>query len=498
MRTKNSFKNVITIVILNIIIGIMGFIKVRVFINAFSNDVYSLNQLFYQIFSYIVIADLGFGLLLNKKLYEAFAKNDKEEINNIYSTSCKFYKYLGIFMILIALIISFIVHYLTKANLSNFYIQIVFIIFIFRNVLDYFFVAPRLVMEADQKSYKINHLIKGIKILEIIVEIILASLGVDYLLILIPGILITLIIDLYINSKVFKEYSWLKNNHKFNKEYIKGTKDLIYLKLSGLMNSNTDIILISTFINPLYVIIYTSYSYITKFITDTVYIIATAITPSYANALLKESKEKSYYIFTELNTLFLFLASFCTIMLYTFLNYLVELWIGNTYLVNKFTLLLFCIITFQSIAMKAIMITINGLGLFKETKIATILETIINFLISIVLINKCGLIGVLIGTIVSYFITSFFQNGNYIYQNIFKRKSWNYFLNYISVVIVTIIFIVILNYIKFPINSVFSFIINVTLASLIVMGLLVAIFWIMFKSFRNTIKRCYKTIKQKI
>ena len=104
MRTKNSLKNIISVVIFNLIIGILGFIKVRVFVDGLSNDIYSLNQLFYQIFGYLTIADVGFGLILNKKLYSALAKNDKKEVNKIYSTSKKFYKYLGIGFIIISLI----------------------------------------------------------------------------------------------------------------------------------------------------------------------------------------------------------------------------------------------------------------------------------------------------------------------------------------------------------------------------------------------------------
>lgn len=494
MRTKNSFKNVVSIVILNLIIGLLGFLKVKVFINALSNDIYSLNQLFYQIFGYLVIADLGFGLILNKRLYESFAKNDKAEINNIYSTSKKFYQIIGFLIILISLVISFIVHFFTKANLSNAYIQIIFIIFIFRNVLDYFFVSPRLVMEADQKNYKINHLVKGIKILETIAEIILALLGFNYLYILFPGIIITIVMDLYINKKVYKEYPWLKDNHTFSKKYLKGTKDLIYLKLSGIMNSNTDIILISTFINPLCVIVYTSYSYITKFITDTLYIVASAITPSYANVLCKENNIKSYQIFSELNIMFLYLSSFISIMLYIFLNKLIILWIGEDYLVNKITLLLFVIITFTNIASKAISITINSKGLFKETKIATILETVLNFILSLVLIHKYGLIGVLLGTIISYFLTSFIQNGYYIFKYIFKEKVTTYFLNYLIVCIITGIVIYIGSFLSFNINNVSSFVLYVLLSAIVVFVILSIIFYLIFKSFRNLVKRCYEII----
>lgn len=497
MRTKNSIKNIISVTVFNLIIGILGFIKVRVFVNGLSNDIYSLNQLFYQIFSYITIADIGFGLILNQKLYKAFANNDKDEVNRIYSTSKKFYFLIGTSMFLIAIIISFFVQFLTKANISTGYIQIIFIIFMIRNIIDYFFIAPRYVIEADQKNFMINYLIKGIKVSETVIEIVLVLLHVNYLIILLPGIFLTVVIDIYTNRKIKKQYPWLNSKYKFNKKYLKGTKDLIYQKISGLFNSNTDIILISTFINPISVIIYTSYSYITKFVSDTIYIISTSITPSYANVMCKESKEKSYNVFKEINILFLFIASLVTIMFILFLSPLVNLWVGSEYLVGTTTLILFCIITFQNIAMRAITITINSQGLFKETKIATIMEAILNFIISIFCVHKLGLAGVLLGTSISYFLTSFIQNAKYIYKNIFEESSISYFITYFTVIIITIIIICLLNLININITNVISWILNVVIFGIVTVLLLVIIFSAFFESYRNLIKRGIEFIKVK-
>ncbi len=495
MRTKKSLKNIISVVIFNLIIGILGFAKVRVFVHYLSDDIYSLNQLFYQLFSYIAIADIGFGLVLNKELYKAFAKNDKKEVNNIYSTSKKFYKYIGIFMLLVALIISFFVHHLTNANVNRFYIQIVCIIFLIRNIIDYFFVAPRYIMDSNQNAYKINYLVKGIKILEIIIEIGLISIGVDYLFVLLPGIAITIIIDLYINHLVYKDYPWLEDNKTFNKKYLKGTKDLVYLKLAGIMNSNTDIILLSTFINPLTVVIYTSYNYVTKFVSDTIYIAATAITPSFANVLLKENEEKKYSVFCELNILFIFIASFAFIMLYGFMNPLITFWIGKKYLTTNLTLFLFCFIIFESISIRAVVVTINSLGLFKETKIATILEAIINLIISILLVRKYKIIGVLLGTIIATLCTSFIQNAICIHKKVFNKNALSYFGIYIVAVAINVMFVFAFNIIDLHIKKVLTWILLVLLFAVIVVVLLFIIYYILFKSFRLLTSRMIEYIK---
>lgn len=497
MRTKKTIINIITSVSITLIVGILGFIKIRVFVNGLSNDIYSLNQLFYQIFSYLAITDIGFSLLLNKQLYNAFAKNDKNEINKIYSTSKKFYNIIGIVIFSLALIISFFVHIFTKANLSNLYIQLIFIVFIIRNTIDYFFIAPRFVIEADQKSYKINMWTKSIRIFETIIEIILVLAGVDYLFILIPGIILTIMIDVLINKKVFKEYPWLKDNKIFNKNYLKGTKDMIWRKGADLLNSNTDIILVSTFINPISVIIYSSYNYITKFLADIIYLISSAITPSFANVIFKEKEAKMYMVFSEVYIFFLFIASFINVMLYAFLNSLIEFWIGKEYVVNNFTLFLFCFILFQLIVDKATTIIINSKGLFKETKKATILEALLNIIISFSLIYKCGITGVLLGTVISRLLTTFLFNATYIYKNIFKKNPLHYYTIYTMVVIINLLFIFGLNFINLQFASIFKWIIYVIVFAIVVFIILFIIYAALFRSFRTLIDRAIEFIKVK-
>ena len=495
MRTKNSLKNIVSIVVFNLIIGLLGFLKVKVFVNGLSTDIYSLNQLFYQIFGYITIADVGFGLLLNKKLYAAFSKKDKKEINRIFSTSKKFYNFIGIVMLLISFVLSFFVHYFTKANVSIIYIQIILLIFIIRNVIEYFFAAPKSVLEADQKLYKINYLVKGIKIIETLIEMLLVILGVDYLLILIPGIIITLVMNIYINNKIYKMYDWLKDEKIYDKKYLTGTRDVIYQKLSGLVNVNTNVVLLSTFVSPLSVVIYTSYTYVTKFISDTIYLIASAITPSFANHLNKENTEKSYGVFCETNIFFLFLSSFVSIMLYGFLNNLIILWVGHEYLVNNITLFFFCLVTYQTIAQRALVITVNSKGLFKETKKSAIFEAILNISLSLLLIFKYGILGVLIGSVIALQLTYYIEAPIYIYKNIFKKPVLKYYLTYCLSTLTTCLLMLAVGSLALSSGNAFGWIFNVVIAAIIVFIILFIIYMVIFKSFRVLINRGIEFIK---
>lgn len=495
MRTKNSLKNIVSVVIFNVIIGILGFVKARVFVDGLNNDIYSLNQLFYQIFAYIAIADIGFGLIINKQLYKALSKDDKKEVNNIYSSAKIFFRNIGLIMFGIALVISFFVQYLTKADVSPWYIQIVFIIFIFRNIVDYFFIAPRSVLEADQKLYKINHLFRMIKILETIVEIVLVLLGVNYLVVLLPGIAITILMDLYMNSKVYKEYPWLKDTKKFNKKHLSGTKHVVVQKVCGLLSCNTDIILVSTFINPLNVIVYTSYNYVCQYLADTFYIIGNAITPSLANLIHKENEEKKYSVFTEINILFFFMASFVMIMLYCFLTPLISFWMGSEYTGGWIILLFFCLITFQKLSDRPLGIVINSCGLFKETQTAHIVEAIMNLVISLILVKPLGILGVLIGTFVSKLLVTTIQYPACIMKNIFNRSMFKYLLNYFIVLAINLVFIFVLHNVVPQVDTILSWFIYVILFAVIVAIALFIIYFISFRSFKLLVNRGIDYVK---
>lgn len=497
MRTDKSIKNTISSVLFTIIVGLLGFVKVRVFTQNLSNDVYSLNQLFYQIFSYLSIADIGFSLLLNKHLYKAFSRNDKNEVNKIYSTSKKFYNIIGMIIFITAILITYFVPFLTKANLPNFYIQLVFLIFIIRNVIDYFFIAPRFVLEADQEIYKVNYLLKGIRILETILEIILVLLGCDYLIILIPGIIITIIVDICVNKIIYKKYPWLNNDKSYNKKYLSGTKDIIWHRATSMVNSNTDIIIISAIINPFYVVVYSSYCYITKYLMDIAYLISNSITPSYANLLLTEDSQKSFYVFNELNILFEFIASFIFIMLFLFFNELIAFWVGAKYVVSNVPLFLFCFITFQVIAEKALAIIINSKGLFKETKVALIIECILNIFISLATVKQLGITGVLLGTVISKVLVTYIYNPVYIYKNIFNKRSLKYFVQYIMIICMNLIIIIGLSYVLKPVSSIIWWVLKVGLCALVVLITLFIIYYIIFKSFKNLVNRFIFLLKQR-
>ena len=128
MRTKNSIKNMISVLIPYLIIGALGFVKAKVFVTSFDDDIYSLNQLFFQIIGYLSLAEAGFAVFIAQKYYKAFLEKNYDEVNDLFSTSVIYFKKVGYFVLTLSFCLMFFFPFLTKSPLNTIYILFVFIL----------------------------------------------------------------------------------------------------------------------------------------------------------------------------------------------------------------------------------------------------------------------------------------------------------------------------------------------------------------------------------
>ena len=66
--------------------------------------------------------------------------------------------------------------------------------------------------------------------------------------------------NIIINKVVHKEYPWLKEVKNTDMSLLDGTKDFWAHRISGIVYNNTDLLIISTFLNSTAVVIYSGYN----------------------------------------------------------------------------------------------------------------------------------------------------------------------------------------------------------------------------------------------
>ena len=397
-------------------------------------------------------------------------------------------------MIIIGIVVSFFLNILTNNSLSLIYMQFLFILYIVRSAIEYFMFAPRFVLMANQEVYKINITLNIYKIVEAIVEIILLIYKQNYALILIFTICIRFFAYFMANRKVYKKFPWLKTinpTETYNFD-TKGISAIVSIKVVGAVNDNTDILLISSFLTPMAVTIYSSYNYIVKFLNDIVIQIGNGTVASFGNVIYgKDSKDKEINVFEKINTFFLFAATFFFIALLFSIDKFVILWIGKESLMSKVGLISMLVIMYISIVLKPFTMVRDSIGLFKEFKKVAIFEAVINALLSFVFILKFKKLEVVLyATIIARLLTTMWYYPKYIYKNIFNISILNYLkknlLNIFSIVIFSFIIAFINKYVL--VTNYFNWFLYSLVFCIILLLFLILMYYLFDNSFRELIK----------
>ncbi|WP_113921735.1 lipopolysaccharide biosynthesis protein [Alkalibaculum bacchi] len=503
MRTQKTIRNMLSDIIPFFIMGILGFVKIPIFIDYLGQGYYGFTQIFNQIFNYLNLAEAGFGTSIVFALYSPIADRNRDKINKLLSGAKIIFRRIGIIILTAGLILSFFVDYLIKKNpMSPLYTQIAFVLFLLTGIGNYFAYAPRFLLQADQNKYMTNLVTNIMRIVQILVEIVLLILGIDLIGIFIWYFINMILTNIIINYFAYKSYPWMDLKQEPDMSTVDNTKHVFMQKIATIIASNTDNIVLSAFVGVDVVAIYASYNYIAQFIISITNKIINSTQESFGNFFASKEKKEGLSTFWEMNSFLFYMASIVFTVTYLSINNLIRLWVGSKMLVSQFTVLLFCMVFFYRIVRGTGSVIINGIGAFKETKWQSLFEAIINLSLSLLLVGKFSIDGVLFATIASYTLTGFWFIPNYIFKNVFYRSSKSYFINYGMNVLIMVIVLylgnVFCSYVGFyeDTTSIMRWFIETTIFTLLVSIVYFVIYYCCYRHFRLLVKRLLTIVKR--
>lgn len=89
MRTRHSFYNMIINLVSSLIIPVLGFVKVRLFIQLYGNEVNGMQLTLMQFITYLNIFELAYSLAFRQLMYKPLADHDHSSIIKIYGGAKK-------------------------------------------------------------------------------------------------------------------------------------------------------------------------------------------------------------------------------------------------------------------------------------------------------------------------------------------------------------------------------------------------------------------------
>lgn len=410
-RTENAVRNVFWAMFSKMITLIVSFISRTLFIHYLGSSYLGINGLFTEILSALSFLELGFGTALNFSFYKPVAEKNHEKIVKLLDYYKKVYQIIALLISVLGISLLPFLQYIVKGaeNISIDEVRIYFVLFLINTVIGYLVSYKYSVVNAEQKNYIITNVEFVINIVIVIIQIFTIAIKKNYLAYLLvqTGLLILsrIILSLYLNYRfpILKE----KPKEPLSKEeklpIYKEVKGLVFHQFSSVAIHQTDNIIISslTGLGVVAVGYISNYNMIINAVTGIVSMVFSSFVSSIGNLIAVSTKENLRHVFKEINFINFWIYGFCSIAFYILIPPFIELWIGKEFLIDDlsfFLIVLNCYLMGQSIAYNTIR---NGYGDFNSDKWISIIQAIINLVISIICCKTFGLVGVYTGTIAS-------------------------------------------------------------------------------------------------
>ena len=440
MKTKKTLLNFITDVVPLIIISILGIYKMKFFINVLGDETLGLYQLFSQVIVYVALVDGGLSNAVLFSLYKPNAEGDKKKFNALLAGSLKCFSLIGIAIFGISLLASFFVPILIKdCSFNYWYIILTFLLFALSSVIGYFFVPYNCLLEVKEKKYIYNLTSQIGQIVLSTCEIIMLLCGVKFEFILLMHSVVKLLsylVEMYICKKKFPDIKLRQEQKDFS--FKKHINSLIFHKINGLVGSNIDTLIISSFMGLKAVAIYSTYNYIVNMLKNILGKIESSMTAIVGNSLAA-AKKKLYELYDEFDSMLFFIAIIVCVPLTLAINDFIDIWYEGKIATSFLLALSFSSILFTFIVKMDTTLFVSAGGLYKETKLCALTDTIVNLILSLVLVNFLGIAGVLIATAISVFIAEYILKTIVVHKNIFEVSASKYFIKNIKFFILYII-----------------------------------------------------------
>lgn len=438
-RSANSVRNVSFGFAQQLITLVLAFVTRTIFVRKLGAEYTGINGLYTNILTLLSLAELGIGNVLTYSLYSALHDNDQERIKQLISYYRKLYGYIAVTITVVGLAIVPFLGQLVKSTLPRNEVVLYYLLFLCNSVVSYFVMYKVTLLGADQKEYIRNIVATICLLLQYILQIVFLHVNDNYTTYLIIQIFFTIIQNVVCNVIANKYYPFLREYTKATnlidkRSLISDVKSMFAYKVSNVVVTSTDNILISMLLGTTYVGLYSNYSMIISYIATFINLMITGLTASLGNLNADNDTEHSYNVFKGMVYLFGVITVFCSVCVLNAIQGFIPIWIGSEYVLGKDVLIAILATFYVTHAFDPTWMFCETMGLFKERKNAMVINAILNILLSIILAKPFGMAGILGATAIARILTIVWWEPYILFKKKFKKPLTDYFKQQVRII----------------------------------------------------------------
>ena len=433
MRTKKTIINMCAKFLNQIVVVLLGLISRRVMIDSVGVQYLGINGVLENVFTIISLAESGIGVAMIYSLYKPLTEKNEHVIKGLMQFYRKSYHILAVFTLCAGLsMIPFLDIFLKGNTVNN--TMIIYFLFLFQAVTSYLFTYKVSLNNADQNQYIVTIINTVSQTIVLLLKIIILYFWKNYIIFLSIDVIFNLIRNLTISHIVDKMYPFLKDKEKV--ELDKEVKEPLYKniralftgKLGYIVSVASDNLVISSKLSVISVGLYSNYTTILTAVSNFVKIFISSSSASLGNAVASETKENVYRIFKKMLFINFWIYTVCATGMFCLMTPFIEnIWLGKSFGLGNLTCFLIVFVFFLDGIMAPIDSVKSAAGIYWHDRYIPIIAATLNLIISILFVQKYQIAGVLMGTIISKVVLSFWIQPLLVYKILFKINLLEYF-----------------------------------------------------------------------
>ncbi len=435
-RTEYSMVNTSVALFAQVSAILMGFFTRVVFTRTLSEGYVGINGLFTDILNILSLSELGVGTAITYALYGPIARKDYEKQKILMRLFRLFYRVTALIVLIAGLLIIPFLDVLMKDRPDVDHLVLIYLLYLLNSVVSYLLIYKKTLVDAHQMSYITVLYHNGFLVLQDICQIVILLCTKNFILFLMIAVFCTFLGNVCMSRKADKMFPYLKepcDGHlpkEEKQQIVRNVKAMMMHKIGTVAVSNTDNLLISSFVGVISAGIYSNYYLLIGSIRQILDQVLQGVAASVGNLGETEEKQKVQRVFQEIFFGGYWLYGLAGICLLELLNPFVELAFGRKYLFDFPVVLILCINFFLNGTRKATLIFKESMGLFWYDRYKSIIEAILNLITSILFVLHFGITGVFMGTITSTVLTSLWVEPYVLYKYRFQKSAVPFFLKY--------------------------------------------------------------------
>lgn len=419
-------------IIKQLVILACGFILPRYILLCYGSEVNGLISSITHFLGFISLLEMGIGPVIQANLYKPLADKDTAGISKIVISSERFFRRIGYIFIGYIVFLSVLFPITINSDFEPVFTISLLLIISISSFAQYFLGATyQLLLNADQKSYVQMSLHVVTTILNTVASVVLMMCGCSVHVVKLVTAIFFVLRPLGQMVYVRKRYS-IDRKIKFEGEPIKQKWNGFAQHIASVVCNNIDVFVLTVFSTLQNISIYSVYFLVVSGINSMIMTAATGLESYFGNMIAKNEEKELNQSFSLIEFIVHFFVSVVfTIAIITIIPFIKVYTNGITdadYIQPVFSAILVLAFAVQCLRIPYFRI-IKAAGHFKETQNGAYISTVINIVLTLVLVFIIGLPGVAIGTFAAFaYHTVYFAV--YLRKNILKR-SFVYFIKYI-------------------------------------------------------------------